>query len=654
MGLHFEKIKIMSANFNGESSIPPLALMTNAQNMTVANLDEDDGLFIGYGYLNSIFPYRMQDLYDRSLSEHEFQAAILENDYLKAVFLPELGGRLWSLYDKKAGKDLLYENPVVRPCNLAVRNAWCSGGIEFNCGMIGHGPFTCDKMFVAKTKLSDGTDVLRLYEFERIRACVYQMDFFLPKDSAMLYGRMRIVNPNDETIPMYWWTNIAVPEGKEYRTISNAHEAFSNEGNTVQKVKAPIHNGIDITYPTNNPIAIDYFWKIPDKERKFVAYLDQNGYGFFQASTERQKGRKLFVWGQGSGGSRWQEFLTEDSSIDRYVEIQAGVGRTQYECIPMPPNSAWEWLEVFGSMNAEADKIHADWDGAISEVTEKLDVIISEDVLEMKLAETHDMAVSHAETVFTASAWGELENIRRRKENQAAVCPYLDFGSISPQQQPWLELLENGILPKIKEDSLPQSWMLQKEWTNLLLQSEDGHEKYLHLAAIYVATAQLELASESIQKAFSFRRSIAALFIAGQVARLSGNKAQWADYLEEAHRMIPEDISLAREALNAQLSAEKLQDVIYLYENAPESVTNDGRSSMLYAFALLRSGNIDAAEQMLYRDGGLVVGDIRECEESLTQLYIDIVRAKFERDGKPFDIDTISIPKQFDFRMFVV
>ena len=60
MGLHFEKIKIMSANFNGESSIPPLALMTNAQNMTVANLDEDDGLFGLFGFRQG-FVFRKQE-----------------------------------------------------------------------------------------------------------------------------------------------------------------------------------------------------------------------------------------------------------------------------------------------------------------------------------------------------------------------------------------------------------------------------------------------------------------------------------------------------------------------------------------------------------------------------------------------------------------
>ena len=34
-----------------------------------------------------------------------------------------------------------------QPCNLALRNAWVSGGVEWNVGIIGHTPFTVDAMF---------------------------------------------------------------------------------------------------------------------------------------------------------------------------------------------------------------------------------------------------------------------------------------------------------------------------------------------------------------------------------------------------------------------------------------------------------------------------------------------------------------------------
>ena len=653
MSLRFEKVIIPSADFHGVSSLPPLAAVSNVQNMTSGALDEDDEIYVGYGFLQSIFPYRMQDLYDRTLTPQEYTAAILENEYLRAVFLPQLGGRLWSLYDKKANRDLLYENTVVRPCNLALRNAWLSGGIEFNCGMVGHGPFTCDRMFMAQTALADGTPVLRFYEYERIRACVYQMDFFLPADSPVLYGRMRIVNPNRETIPMYWWTNIAVPEDKGYRMIIPAHAAYTNKDYLLSKVKAPLHQGRDISYPTNNPVAVDYFWKIPPEDRKFMAYFDPDGYGFFQTSTSRQRGRKLFVWGQGSGGARWQEFLTEDGTTRRYAEIQAGVGQTQYECIPMPPKTAWEWVECYGAVSMDPSTVHGDWDTAIEQTAATIEKLVSPEKLNKLLADTHEMATSPAKTVFYGSGWGKLEQLRREMQGDDPLCPYLDFGQLQDEQQPWYALLQQGSLSRQEAYTFPISWMLQKEWTALLEKAPDGHEKQLHLAAIYAVQGRLEDAKKAAQAAVAFSRSAAALFVLGEIQRMAGDQQACSATLLEAQELCPNDIPLAREALRAALHVDDLQAIVSIYDALPETVARDGRVSMLYALALLRQGKIDAAEAVLYRDGGLVVEDIRECEESLTELYLNIQYEEAKKLGQPFDPATAPVPKAFDFRMFV-
>ena len=102
------------------------------QNKLEFYLDEDDELYEGYGRCQTSYPYRQYTCYSRELRETEVKTAVLENDYLKAVFLPEYGGRLWSLTDKERGRELLYTNDVLRFCNLAVRNAWFSGGVEWN------------------------------------------------------------------------------------------------------------------------------------------------------------------------------------------------------------------------------------------------------------------------------------------------------------------------------------------------------------------------------------------------------------------------------------------------------------------------------------------------------------------------------------------
>ncbi len=656
MSMTVHTVTLPSAKFNGESTLPSLYEMSNVQYLAESRLDEDDELFVGYGGLASIFPYRMQDLYDRAEAPTEYIGVTLENAYLKALFLPELGGRLWSLYDKVAERELLYTNPMVRPCNLAVRNAWLAGGIEFNCGMIGHHPFTCSPIHAVETALPDGTPVLRMYEYERIRGAVYQMDFFLPEDSRVLYGRMRIVNPTLETVPMYWWTNMAVREDPEARDVIDATETYNNKNGMVGKNPVPFDNGIDITYPSNNPVAIDYFWKILPSSRKYTAYIDKQGYGFMQSSTSRLQGRKLFVWGQGEGGKRWQEFLTQDGHDGRYVEIQAGLAHTQYECIPMPPKTAWEWLETFGAVTADPQKVHGDWADARAEVGHRLEEISPIADLEAMLIATKPMALSSADKrICYGSAWGTLENLRREKAKQPPVCPHLDFGALTEAETPWATLLQTAQLPVLGQTEAPVSWMLQKEWTQLLESADPTHENYLHRAAIYLAERRVRDAEEAIDTALSYRAepTPTALFLKAQIYRLKNDIRSAAETALKAHALCPSDVSLARQAFALALRAELYGEIVTAFSSAPANVQADGRVAMNYAFALLHTGKTDEAEAVLFRDGGLSVTDIREGEISLTSLYIAIQKARAATRGEILEEADVDVPRQFDFRMFV-
>ena len=100
------------------------SLRNSLTHKITTRVDEDDELFIGYGLMPNPMPFTMQDNYALEESELEFPSIVLENEFLEAVFLPTLGGRLWSLYDKKAKRDLVTRNPVFKPGNFAIRNAW--------------------------------------------------------------------------------------------------------------------------------------------------------------------------------------------------------------------------------------------------------------------------------------------------------------------------------------------------------------------------------------------------------------------------------------------------------------------------------------------------------------------------------------------------
>ena len=128
----------------------------------------------------SLHPYLAQDDYQRVLTPRRWRVAVLENEALRATVALDLGGRVLSLVDRRAGRELLYVNPVQQPANLALRNAWFSGGVEWNIGTRGHSPTTMDTLHAARVDGPDGEPVLRLWEWERIRGVVFQVDLRLP------------------------------------------------------------------------------------------------------------------------------------------------------------------------------------------------------------------------------------------------------------------------------------------------------------------------------------------------------------------------------------------------------------------------------------------------------------------------------------------
>ena len=346
--LRFEEIEINVADLGEESSLPDLIGEDISQNRLTFHLAEDEEIYEAYGRKDNVYPYRKYNTYTRTLRKENVKAAVLENNNLKAIFLISHGGRLWELYDKQKQRNLLYTNDVLRYSNLAVRNAWFSGGVEWNIGVIGHTPLTTDPLYVARLMDEKGNPVLRMYEYERVRKVVYQMDFWIPESEGVLNCRMRIANESESVIPMYWWSNMAVPEYENGRIIVPSTEAYTNENNNVFKVEIPIVNGIDITDYQKIEASTDFFFKIQEDSPKYIANVDNEGYGILHLSTKKMQSRKLFTWGKGTASNQWQKFLTEEAG--RYIEIQAGLSRTQYGCIPMAPNTVWEWMEQYGSI----------------------------------------------------------------------------------------------------------------------------------------------------------------------------------------------------------------------------------------------------------------------------------------------------------------
>ena len=117
----------------------------------------------GYRY---VYPYTMEDRLLHRSEDRAYRKIILENDLLKITILPELGGHLWSAHDKVSGRDIFYNNQVVKPGLIALRGAWCATGVEWNFP-IGHSVSTVSPVDYATFENADGSvtvpPVLRPY-----------------------------------------------------------------------------------------------------------------------------------------------------------------------------------------------------------------------------------------------------------------------------------------------------------------------------------------------------------------------------------------------------------------------------------------------------------------------------------------------------------
>jgi PAS domain S-box-containing protein len=80
-------------------------------------------------------------------------------------------------------------------------------------------------------------------------------------------------------------------------------------------------------------------------------------------------------------------------------------------------------------------------------------------------------------------------------------------------------------------------------------------------------------------------------------------------------------------------------------------ISDDGRIKYYYAWALLKSGDYKQAEDILNENGALVIEDMREGTNPLSDLWLGIEAAKAAAQDRTFNPDTAKIPDRFDYRM---
>ncbi|MFJ9241351.1 DUF5107 domain-containing protein [Streptomyces sp. NPDC101776] len=639
-----EVLTLPTAELGPDNPLPPLRPLDETHRIDGRDredLPRDMARQVGYEPLRSLLPTRVRDGYDRQRAPRRVDALVIENDRLRATVLPALGGRIASLVHKPTDRELLYRNPVVQPANFALNGAWFSGGIEWNIGATGHTTLSCAPLHAARVPAPDGGEMLRLWEWERLRDLPFQIDLWLPDGSDFLYVGVRVRNPHEKPAPTYWWSNIAVPE--ERRVLAPASEAwhFGYE-RRLRRVPVPSYDGVDRTYPLNSPYAADYFYEMPDGRRRWIAALDADGHGLVQTSTDALRGRKLFVWGNGSGGRRWQEWLTEPGT-GGYCEIQAGLARTQLEHVRLDPESEVSWLEAYGPLDARAD---GEWSTVVDGAEARLEVALPRaDFDAAYVAWKPHADTEPGEILATGSGWGALEVLRT--DWKLPGTPF-EESTLGEAQAPWAELLRSGALPEPRRVRPPGESLVAPHWRDMLETAPATPLTEYHLGIAQWHAGDRAQAVRSWERALELAPSLWPLLRCLAVAdQESGNHERAADRYNEAfadlcherrdagERWTAATAALGREAVEALLRVRRAADARAVWEMLYPATRERGRFQLLQAELLLAEGRRDDA-WAVFADG-FEVADLREGAESIGRLWARLT-------DEP-------LPIRYDFRM---
>lgn len=290
-----------------------------------------------------VYPYPMlDDLSDQRVPK-TWRAIYLENQYLKITILPELGGHVYSVYDKLRHREMLYRNRVIKYGLVGPRGAWIAGGMEFSFPFA-HTTDTVSTVESALHQNADGSATALVGAVDWVSKMYWQIALTLRPDTARLEEGVTLFNATPLNHLYLFWTNTAVPATDDLQYIYPMRETISDDPFAIVQ-SWPVWGGVDQSWYKNDPSALAIFAR--DVHRDFFgAYYHQSNYGVVHVANFRQDpGKKLWSWGTSRSGRIWDNILSDEDGP--YNEIQSGRFATQGYREFMEPHRVEQWTEYW-------------------------------------------------------------------------------------------------------------------------------------------------------------------------------------------------------------------------------------------------------------------------------------------------------------------
>ena len=264
--------------------------------------------------------------------EQEWNALFLENDYLKIMILPELGGRVQMAYDKVKQRHFVYYNQVIKPALVGLTGPWISGGIEFNWPQH-HRPSTYEPVDYDMQEHEDGSKTVWVSELEKMFRTKGMIGFTIYPDKAYLELNVKLYNRTPHPQTFLWWANPAVKVNDDYQSVfpPDVHAVFDHGKRDVSKFpiatgtyyKMDYSAGVDISRYKNIPVPTSYMAQ--NSKFNFVGGYENDSKGglLHVANHHISPGKKQWTWGNGDFGVAWDRNLTDEDGP--YIELMCGV-----------------------------------------------------------------------------------------------------------------------------------------------------------------------------------------------------------------------------------------------------------------------------------------------------------------------------------------
>jgi tetratricopeptide (TPR) repeat protein len=287
-------------------------------------------------------------------ADHSWQALHIENDFIRVMILPEIGGRIHVGLDKTNGYDFFYRQNVIKPALVGLAGPWISGGVEFNWPQH-HRPATFMPVDWKIEHHSKGSCTIWCSDHDPFHRLKGMHGVCLHPDRSYIELKVRLCNRTQLVQTFLWWANVATHVDEYYQSFfpPDVHWVADHANRAMSKF--PLcdgrYYGVDYasraqhgvpenerprifvppgTYPPND---LTWYANIPVP----TSYMAVGSRGDFSGGYDHQRqaglvhvanhhispGKKQWTWGNHEFGYTWDRNLTDRDGP--YVELMAGV-----------------------------------------------------------------------------------------------------------------------------------------------------------------------------------------------------------------------------------------------------------------------------------------------------------------------------------------